>query len=79
MMFTSLWPQFTTKNCILSTSFSGIIHTVGIMCKKQLSIHRNGLAMTFVILSFLPEVLRPFVLFLTTTAIVPRVGVCLFC
>ena len=70
MILISSWPTFIMKSRILLTSFSGDIHTVSVMYKDQLSIHKNRFIITFVKLSFVPEALRLFVLFAMTLAIV---------
>ena len=41
------------KSSILFTSVSGDIHTVGIIYKERFFIHKNVLAMTIAILSFI--------------------------
>ena len=61
--------MFTIKRIFL-TSFSGNRHDVGIMYKNGLSIHKNGFAMTFGNVSFIPEILGLFVLFAITASIV---------
>ena len=58
------------KGSILFTSFSGDTHTVGIMYKEGLSIHRNEFAMPFAMLSFVPQVCGLFALFVTPSTIV---------
>ena len=55
--------KFTMQSSILFTSFSRNIHTVHIMYKEGISMHKNGFAMAFTNLSFILRAFRLFVLF----------------